>query len=100
MKKIFFSLLLTLPFYLNAQVEKTLKQTISLKMPSTVYVSKNTGLDSLAGTRGAAVAWHPLLKKYYAGFAGNVSYPLAVFDVKGERLSGEDLTTMEDLRGL
>ena len=100
MKKIFFSLLLTLPFYLNAQVEKTLKQTILLKMPSTVYVSKNTGLDSMAGTRGAAVAWNPLLKKYYAGFAGNVSYPLAVFDVTGKLLSGEDLTTMEDLRGL
>lgn len=100
MRKIFFSLLLAMPFLMNAQVVKTLKKTIELKMPGIVYESKLTGEDSLPGTRGGAVAWHPLQKKYYAAFAGNVSYPLAVFNMAGKLLSGEDLTTIEDLRGL
>ncbi|MFN8288849.1 MAG: hypothetical protein U0U70_01205 [Chitinophagaceae bacterium] len=100
MKKILFSLFFVLPFLLQAQLQKTLKKTIELKMPGKVYISVNTGEDSIPGTRGGAVAWHPLEKKYYAGFAGNMSYPLAVFDVNGNRLSGDDLVTMEDIRGL
>lgn len=100
MKKLILSLFITAPFLLQAQLEKTLKKTIELKMPGKVYVSIATGDDSLSGTRGGAVAWHPVQKKYYAAFAGNKTYPLAVFDVSGKRLSNEDLTTMEDLRGL
>ncbi len=106
MRKIFLTLLLALPILLNAQLEKTLKKTIELKMPGKVYLTKGDGQDklpgedSLPGTRGGAVVWHSLLKKYYAVFAGNYSYPLAVFDVNGNRLSGEDQTTLEDLRGL
>jgi hypothetical protein len=100
MKKIFFSLLLALPFLLNAQLEKTLKKTIELKMPGIAVPSKVTGEDSLPGKRGAAVVWHPEQKKYYAAFAGNLSFPLAVFDATGKRLSGEDQTTLEDTRGL
>src|SRR5258706_8069777 len=100
MKKIFFTLLLMLPFLLNAQLVKTLKKTIELKMPGKVYVSVNTGNDSMPGTRGAAVIWHPVQKKYYAAFAGNWDYPLAVFNSTGQILSGEELTTKEDLRGL
>ena len=100
MRKIFFSLLLATPFLLQAQLVKTLKKTIELKMPKQAYVSSNTGLDSLAGTRGAAVAWNPLQKKYYAAFAGNESYPMAVFDAKGKRLSTDYLTCFQDIRGL
>jgi hypothetical protein len=93
MRKLFFALFLFLPFLMNAQVVKTLKKTIELKMPKTVD-------DSMPGTRGAAVVWHPLLKKYYAAFAGNQGYPLAVFDVNGKRLSGDEQTAMQDTRGL
>lgn len=93
MRKIFFSLFLAMPFLLNAQVVKTLKKTIELNMPKTAE-------DTMGGTRGAAVIWHPILKKYYAAFAGNQGYPLAVFDVAGKRLSGEDQTCLIDLRGL
>ncbi len=100
MKKIIFSLLLMLPFLLNAQLEKKLKKTIELKMPGIAVPSKVTGEDSLPGKRGAAVVWHPVLKKYYAAFAGNISFPMAVFDIKGKRLSSVTLTTMEDVRGL
>lgn len=100
MRKIFFSLLLALPFLLNAQLVKTLKKTIELDMPKTVFVSINTGKDSMSGTRGAAVVWHPVQKKYYAAFAGNENYPMAVFDVAGKRLSGEDQTCLIDMRGM
>lgn len=59
-----------------------------------------TADDEMCGTRGATVAWHPVQKKLYASFAGNAEYPMAVFDVKGKRLSSEDLVTMTDTRGL
>ncbi|MFT3678202.1 MAG: hypothetical protein QM781_20075 [Chitinophagaceae bacterium] len=78
----------------NAQtVSKKLKQTQELQMQKTVD-------DDMPGTRGASVVWHPVLKQYYAAFAGNTGYPLAVFDEKGKRLNEEDLTTMMDVRGL
>ena len=100
MKKLILSLLLALPFLLQAQLVKTLKKTIELKMPGKVFVSILTGKDSLPGTRGGAVVWHPLQKKYYAAFAGNWKFPMAVFDISGKLLSNEDLTTFEDLRGM
>jgi hypothetical protein len=100
MKKIIISLLLALPILLQAQLIKTLKKTIELQMPGIAHPSKLTGKDSLPGKRGAAVAWHPLQKKYYAAFAGNTTFPLAVFDISGKHLSSDDLMTMEDLRGL
>ncbi|MBK8609467.1 MAG: hypothetical protein IPL84_05860 [Chitinophagaceae bacterium] len=100
MKKILFGLLLLTPLLTEAQLVKTLKKTISLNMPGKVYVSYRTGEDSMSGTRGGAVAWHPLQKKYYAAFAGNQSYPLAVFDASGKLLSDDKLTCIADLRGL
>ena len=99
MKKILLSLLLIQSFLLNAQLVRTLEKTIELVMPKKVLVSVS-GMDSLAGTRGAAVAWHPQQKKYYAAFAGNVNYPMAVFNAAGNRLSGDDQTCFEDMRGL
>ncbi|HEX7846255.1 MAG TPA: hypothetical protein VF476_10690 [Chitinophagaceae bacterium] len=72
---------------------KTLKKVLELKMPKTAD-------DDMPGTRGASVAWHPVLKKYYAAFAGNVGYPLAVFDATGKRLSGDDQKTFFDIRGM
>ncbi len=72
---------------------KTLKQVLELKMPKTAD-------DDMPGTRGASVVWHPVQKKYYAAFAGNMGYPLAVFDIKGKRLSADTLATMFDIRGM
>jgi hypothetical protein len=106
MKKIILLLIAVYPLLLQAQVVKTLKKSIELKMPGKVYLTqgdgkeKKAGEDSLPGTRGGAVIWHPVQKKYYAAFAGNQTYPLAVFDITGKRLSDEDLTCMIDLRGL
>lgn len=52
------------------------------------------------GNNGGSVVWHPVLKKYYASFAGNASYPMGVFDPTGKLISPEDIETMFDTRGL
>jgi len=78
---------------LRAQTPTPLKKVMELKMPKTIE-------DDMPGTRGASVAWHPVQKKYYACFAGNAEYPLAVFDATGKRLSKEDQTAILDTRGL
>jgi len=72
---------------------RQLKKVMELKMPKTAD-------DVMPGTRGASVAWNPVTKKYYASFAGNMAYPMAVFDVSGKRISDSSLTTMIDTRGL
>jgi hypothetical protein len=93
MKKLFLSLLFLSPFLLPAQTVKSLKKTITLKMPKTAD-------DDMPGTRGASVVWHPVQKKYYAAMAGNVAYPIAVFDAAGKRLSDDDVECQVDVRGL
>ncbi|MFZ4058057.1 MAG: hypothetical protein ACOYKE_07945 [Ferruginibacter sp.] len=52
------------------------------------------------GTRGAGVVYHPIFKKYYASFAGNSQYPMAIFDLKGKRISEDGLATDFDTRGM
>lgn len=49
---------------------------------------------------GAGVVWHPLLKRYYTARAGNVDYPLDMFDANGKKLSPEGQKTGFDMRGL
>lgn len=78
---------------ITAQTTKTLKRSVELQMP------KEAGDDN-AGSNGACVVWHPVQKKYYAAMAGNMNYPLAVFNESGKRLSSNNMTTMIDLRGL
>lgn len=89
----FLGLFLVTCVTINAQVPQQLKKVMELKMPKTLE-------DDMPGTRGASVAWHPVFKKYYACFAGNADYPLAVFDATGKRLSGENMTVLLDTRGL
>lgn len=94
MRTIFLLPLLVLFVYsASAQPKQALKKITELKMPRTQD-------DDMPGTRGASVAWHPVLKKYYAVFAGNSGYPLAVFDDKFKRLSTDMLDAMIDTRGL
>ena len=95
MKQLFILIIaacLILPVHSGAQ-NRMLKKVIELKMPKTVE-------DNLCGTRGGSVCWNPVTKKYYAAFAGNTGFPMAVFDLKGKRLSDDDLITMKDIRGL
>lgn len=77
----------------TAQEISTLKKVLELKMPL-------TDEDNMCGTNGASVAWHPLQKRYFASFAGNEGFPLAVFAANGERLSSEHEKTRFDCRGL
>lgn len=72
----------------GAQVKKQLAET--MKLP----------IHGEGGANGASVAWHPVQKKYYAAMAGNVTYPLNVYDAKGTLLSDTSLTAMFDVRGL
>lgn len=85
-------LLLAFSFSLFAQ-PRNLQKKMELKMPKTVE-------DMMCGTRGASVAWDPLGKKYYAAFAGNVGFPLGVFDPSGKLLTDTSLNTKRDIRAL
>lgn len=71
-----------------SQKTKSLHKVIELQMP------EGTGFN------GACVAYHPIQKKYYASFAGNATFPMAIFDLKGKRLSNDTLKTGFDTRGL
>ncbi len=84
------SLFLILSFSLaaTAQKQEKLKKILELKMPDG------------KGTNGAGITYHPESKRYYASFAGNVSYPFAIFDSKGKRLSDDDQEALFDVRGL
>lgn len=95
MKKILFLAIacMLVNMTLHAQKTPALKKVIELKMPKTEE-------DDMPGKRGATVVWHPVQKKYYAVFAGNIEYPLAIFDVKGKRLSTDEQKAMLDTRGL
>lgn len=95
MKKIL-SVLAMAAFFCSAalaQAPRPLKKVMELKMPKTAE-------DDMPGTRGASVVWHPVQKKYYASFAGNKDYPMAVFNATGKRVSSENQTTLIDTRGL
>lgn len=51
-----------------------------------------------AGTNSCSVAWNPDLQKYYSAIVGNESYPLEVFDARGNHL--QTAATYADIRGL
>lgn len=90
---LFFALLFVFQSSHAQPAPKTLKKVFEFKMPLTAD-------DEMPGTRGASIAWHPVQKKYYAAMAGNMGYPLAVFDAAGKRLSNDEVTAMIDTRGL
>lgn len=78
----------------TAQVKtRTLEKEMELQVPGEAISGK-------PGTRGASVAWHPVLKKYFTAMAGNMDYPMAIFDAKGERVSSVYSTCRADTRGL
>lgn len=67
--------------------EKTLQKVLELKIPRE------------GGANGACVTWHPVQKKYYAAMAGNTSFCMGIFDVKGKLVSPPEQETMFDVRG-
>ena len=55
-------------------------------------------IDRPGGIGGAAVAWHPMERKYYAAQAGPGA-PMMIFDEKGKKITATDLTAGVDVRG-
>jgi hypothetical protein len=79
----------------------TIAQSTARKLKKTIVLQMAlTAEDDMPGTRGASVVWHPLQKKYYAAMAGNVGYPLSVFDATSKRVSADTHITDADIRGL
>lgn len=98
MRILFTSLLCGTFLLVHAQNKPaTAPQGKTLKVMTTLQMPGETGTN---GTRGASVAWNPITRKYYASMAGNSSYPMAVFDPNGKRLSDAELSTDFDTRGL
>ncbi len=96
MKKIMLLLILatTVTVAAYTQAPQKVKKIMELKMTPKLEE------DAMAGTRGASIVWHPVQKKYYASFAGNQDYPMAIFNAAGKRLSSDNQTTLIDTRGL
>lgn len=92
-KILLFATALTLIALTGYTQTRNLKKVAELQMPKTAD-------DDFCGTNGASVCWNPVNRLYYAAFAGNSEFPMAVFNSAGKRLSSEDLTTMGDLRGI
>lgn len=80
--------LLMLAGHAMAQSTKSLQKVMQLKMQGD------------GGSNGAAIAFHSVNKKYYAAMAGNTSYPLCVFNEQGYLVSGGQVETLADVRGL
>jgi hypothetical protein len=89
MKQKIFALTLVLAVIaiLPTQAQKVLKQVMALQMPEG------------GGSNSAAVAWNPITKKYYSSMAGNMSYPMGVFNEKGKIIQ-EDVEAEYDFRGI
>lgn len=89
MKHIIFavSILLSVLIASPLQAQTVLKQVISLQMP------EGGGMNS------AAVAWHPITKKYYSSIVGNASFPMAVFSEKGTIIQDDQIADY-DFRGI
>ncbi|MBN8686321.1 MAG: hypothetical protein J0M10_04865 [Chitinophagales bacterium] len=84
----------------GAQTPASPKSTEAAKPATTLKEVMTLPMPGDEGANGASVAWHPVQKKYYAAIAGNVKFAMAVFDIKGKRLSSDTLKTGFDVRGL
>ena len=80
--------LLMLAGHAMAQQTKSLQKVMQLKMQGD------------GGSNGAAIAFHTVNKKYYAAMAGNTTYPLCVFNEQGYLVSGGQVESLADVRGL
>jgi hypothetical protein len=65
----------------------TASQVFKIKIPS-------------GGANAASVVYNPKTKRYYAAQAGNMNFPLVIFDESGSVVSDAEQTTMIDVRGL
>ncbi|MBX7241195.1 MAG: hypothetical protein K1X92_05545 [Bacteroidia bacterium] len=78
--------------------QSTLKVSNNLKASKVLTLSMPMGKDGDNGYNGAGVVFHPEFNQWYAVFAGNPYFPLAVFNANGKMLKNE-LTAQYDARG-
>ncbi|HUR67512.1 MAG TPA: hypothetical protein VMZ03_14260 [Chitinophagaceae bacterium] len=98
MRYFFVTLVMTVSFF-SASSQTSVPVT-RVKKVKTLKMARDKDIDPMPGTRGASVAWHPVFKKYYAAMAGNIGYPLCIFDAAGKRVSPDSLNCEVDVRGL
>lgn len=90
------NLMLVLMLILLQQVAAQTAQEIPLVLNPKADLVLKLPSDG-KGTNGSAVAWHPIHKKYYTIVAGNVDFPIDVFDASGNHLQTSPARV--DLRG-
>lgn len=74
--------------YGTGQTVRPLRNVASLVMPGT------------AGMNGGTVTQNQKNRNYYATLIGNITFPLAIFNTTGDRISPFDLRILYDVRGL
>ena len=84
----YFALLSSGAFAQDTIPVKPLKKVLELVVPRE------------GGANAASVAWHPVLKRYYAAMAGNAEFFIGAFSTTGKLLTKPDQETMFDIRGL
>jgi hypothetical protein len=82
-----FALCMTAGGFLPVQAQKVLKPVITIQLPEG------------DGSNSAAIAWHPIQKKYYTSMAGNAIYAMGVYDAKGKPVQ-ENVDAENDYRGM
>jgi hypothetical protein len=82
-----FVLLMAASGFLPLQAQKVLKQVITIQLPEG------------DGSNSAAIAWHPIQKKYYTSMAGNAIYPMGVYNALGKPVQ-ENVDAEYDYRGM
>jgi len=80
MKKTFFLLSLSALLFQSALAQDTiaikpLKKVLELVIPRE------------GGANAASVAWHPVLKRYYAAMAGNIEFFIGAYSTTGKLLT-------------
>jgi hypothetical protein len=93
MKKIFLLLSLSVMLFQCAGAQDTsaakpLKKVLELVIPTE------------GGANAASVAWHPVLKRYYAAMAGNSEFFIGAYSATGKLMTKPDQQAMFDIRGL
>lgn len=83
----------------NAKASSAASDTVAIITLDSISMQLRIPASVTKGSNGAGVAYNPVKKLYYAAFAGNTSFPMVVFNAKGEVVT-DTCTTMIDVRGI
>ncbi len=97
-KKIFTLILITAAIYASITGCKTTQSALTAKEGLQASHAITLKMPSGDGTNGAGVAYHKGSERWYAVFAGNSYFPLAIFDKSGKIIDGNQKAQF-DARG-